>query len=232
MTVRGAGVWGCCHPYGRTHHCRFTTSVFERVTMGVVSSVATLLVVLFCCWHFMLQRYLFCRCRFLFTCTFGIHIRTARSCGPAGLYVLYLWSVTVILCYWLVRHFIDVQFSVFVFETCVPASIQMTLRQHQPEGLSIVLPLLCVVVLHFAYSICGKSAMGAHVFFFFQLIQLNTWWSWSQWVSVHHFQLQLHLHQRHCHCQLYRCALYAVNCMDGYSTLYSWSCSLLVCFHL
>lgn len=115
----------------------------------------------------MLQRYLFCRCRcrFLFTCTFGIHIRTARSCGPAGLYVLYLWSVTVILCYWLVRHFIDVQFSVFVFETCVPASIQMTLRQHQPEGLSIVLPLLCVVVLHFAYSICGKSAMGAHGFF-------------------------------------------------------------------
>lgn len=147
--------------------------------MGVFSSVA-LLVVLFCCWHFMLQRYLFCRCRcrFLFTCTFGIHIRTARSCGPAGLYVLYLWSVTVILCYWLVRHFIDVQFSVFVFETCVPSSIQMTLRQHQPEGLSIVLPpsfLWCFVLLFYILHIpYAEKAQWVHRFFFFQLIQLNT----------------------------------------------------------
>lgn len=139
--------------------------------MGVVSSVA-LLVVLFCCWHFMLQRYLFCRCRcrFLFTCTFGIHIRTARSCGPAGLYVLYLWSVTVILCYWLVRHFIDVQFSVFVFETCVPASIQMTLRQHQPEGLSIVLPppsfgVLCCCCFTFCIFHMRKKRNGCTRFF-------------------------------------------------------------------
>lgn len=110
-----------------------------------------MLVLLLYCFYFVFF------CFFSFTCTFTETL-------PVALYnnCLCFWSQSVILCYWLVRHFIDVQFLFVRFCYCfvyVVATYTCTYR-----GLWCVLNIVgASIVLCFAYSSRISKAQWVHI---------------------------------------------------------------------